>query len=252
MMSLLRPVFLAAALILTGSAFAQNRPAAPTGDAALRATLLKAYPGITIESIRPSPIPGFREVASGGRVVYVSNDGKFLLQGALVSLPDKDNLTRRSEGVLRKAALDTAGPDRRIIFAPAKPKHRVTVFTDIDCGFCRKLHAQMAEYNKRGIAIEYLFFPRAGVGSKAFDDAVSVWCAKDQRKAMTDAKAERPIKKLTCKNPVTADFELGRRVGVDGTPAMYTQDGVQIGGYLAPDDLLKELDKQARPVARAN
>jgi thiol:disulfide interchange protein DsbC len=244
-----------AALLGTNALLSQTKapvaaPAPASNDAALRALIAKAYPGVQIEGIRPSPLPGFREVVAGGRVVYVSADGKYMMQGNLVRLQDKENLTQASEAVLRKASLNAAGADRRIIFAPPNPKYRVTVFTDIDCGFCRKLHAQVPEYNKRGIAIEYLFFPRAGIGSKAFDDAVSVWCAPDRLKAMTDAKAGRPVKKTTCKNPITADYQLGQRVGVDGTPAIYTQDGTQIGGYLPPDDMLKTLEKQVkRPVA---
>jgi thiol:disulfide interchange protein DsbC len=145
--------------------------------------------------------------------------------------------------------LDSAGPDRRIVFAAAQPKYTVTVFTDIDCAYCRRLHQQVAEYNRLGISIEYLFYPRAGLGSESFDKAVAVWCAPDRRKAMTAAKAGQAVPKGTCTNPITEDYELGRRVGLDGTPAIYSANGRQIGGYLEPEAMLARLDELAAPPA---
>lgn len=250
-----RPLLLslsAALAVVAAVAFAQPRPNAPTpaaGDAALRAAILKAVPGVVIDSIRPSIIPGYREVAIGGRIVYVSADGKYLIQGSLLELSSRDNLTMVSEGALRRSVLDAVPRERRIIFSPAKPKYRLTVFTDIDCGFCRKMHTQIAEYNKAGISVEYLFFPRAGENSDAWNKAVSVWCAPNRQKAMTDAKADRPVPKKTCTNPIAKDYELGKQVGVDGTPAIYGPDGTQLGGYLSPADMLAKLNRQA---ARGN
>lgn len=227
-------------------------PAATSGDAAVRSAVLKAVPGAVIDNIKPSVIPGYREVAIGGHVVYVSADGKYLMQGSLIDLGSRNNLTEASEGVLRRAVLDAVPRDRRIIFSPAKPKYRITVFTDIDCGYCRKLHAQIGDYMKAGISVEYLFFPRAGLASESFTKAVNVWCAPDRRKALTDAKADRPVAKRTCANPITMDFALGRKLGVDGTPAIYAADGTQLGGYLSPADMIARLDRQAGKVAVAD
>ena len=247
-----RPLVLsltAALAVVAAVAFAQPRPAAPAatpaGDAALRAAIQKAVPGVVIDSIKPSIIPGYREVAIGGRIVYVSADGKYLIQGSLMELASRDNLTMVSEGALRRGVLDAVPRERRIIFSPAKPKYRLTVFTDIDCGFCRKMHTQIAEYNKAGISIEYLFFPRAGENSEAWKKAVNVWCAPNRQKALTDAKADRPVPKKTCSNPIAKDYELGKQVGVDGTPAIYGPDGTQLGGYLSPADMLAKLNRQA-------
>ena len=247
-----RPLVLsltAALAVVAAVAFAQPRPAAPAatpaGDAALRAAIEKAVPGVVIDSIKPSIIPGYREVAIGGRIVYVSADGKYLIQGSLMELASRDNLTMVSEGALRRGVLDAVPRERRIIFSPAKPKYRLTVFTDIDCGFCRKMHTQIAEYNKAGISIEYLFFPRAGENSEAWNKAVNVWCAPNRQKALTDAKADRPVPKKTCSNPIAKDYELGKQVGVDGTPAIYGPDGTQLGGYLSPADMLAKLNRQA-------
>jgi len=255
-----RSVALVASLALglvVVAAVAQTKPgaaqaAAPAagGDAVLRAAILKAVPGSVIDSVKPSLIPGYREVAIGGRVVYVSTDGRYLLQGSLIELSSRENLTAVSEGALRRGVLDAVPRDRRIIFAPAKPKYRVTVFTDIDCSYCRKMHTQIAGYNKAGISIEYLFFPRAGIGSESFTKAINVWCATDRRKALTDAKADRPVARKTCANPITMDYALGRKIGVDGTPAVYAPDGTQLGGYLAPDEMLARLERQnGKPVA---
>jgi thiol:disulfide interchange protein DsbC len=226
------------------------KPAAGT-EAAIRAALAEAVPGVAIDRIQASLIPGYQEVVLGGRVIYVSNDGKYLMQGTLLRLADRVDMTDASEAVLRRDAINAVGADRRIVFAAAKPRHKVTVFTDIDCGYCRKLHSQIADYNARGITVEYLFFPRAGINSESFDKAVNVWCAPNRQKALTDAKADRDVTKRTCANPIAAEFNLGQKIGVDGTPAIYLDDGTQIGGYLPPDEMLKELDKQARRRADA-
>ncbi len=227
------------------------RGVAAPSEVAIRAALESLAPGIVVDRIRASQISGFSEVASSGRIVYVSNDGKLLLQGTLIDVASKQNLTEQGVAGLRKIALDKVGADHRIVFAPADAKHRVTVFTDIDCGYCRKLHTQIADYNKLGIAVEYLFFPRAGIGSESFDKAVSVWCAADRRGALTAAKADQPVAKKTCNNPITMEYDLGNRVGVDGTPAIYAADGSQVGGYLDPKALLARLEAGSGRVAAA-
>jgi thiol:disulfide interchange protein DsbC len=245
-------LFAAAAVAQTKpSPPAAATPAANSTDAVVRTAIQKAVPGAVIDSIKPSVIPGYREVAIAGRIVYVTADGKYLMQGSLIDLGTRNNLTEASEAVLRRAVLDAVPRDRRIIFAPAKPKYRITVFTDIDCGYCRKMHTQIADYMKAGISVEYLFFPRAGIGSESFTKAVNVWCAPDRRKALTDAKADRKVEKRTCANPITMDYALGQKIGVDGTPAIYAADGTQLGGYLSVADMLTRLDRQATAKAVA-
>lgn len=221
------------------------------GEDAIRAALERLAPGISIDRIQPSQVPGLVEVATSGHVVYVSNDGKYLMQGTLIDIGTRENLTDRGVAGLRKVALDKIGQDRRIVFAPANVKHRVTVFTDIDCGYCQKLHAGIAEYNKLGIAVEYLFFPRTGIGSESYDKAVSVWCSADRKTALTESKAGKPQSKKTCNNPVAMDYELGQQVGVDGTPAIYAADGSHIGGYVEPKAMLDRLDALAARAAKA-
>ncbi len=221
-----------------------SAPVKSGSDAAIRASLGKAAPGVTISSIKASPLPGIMEVMVDGKVLYVSSDGKHLLQGALIDLGSRTNLTEASEAVARQSVLAAIPDTQKISFAPANPKYRVTVFTDIDCSFCRKMHSQINEYNRLGIAVDYLFFPRAGIGSESFQKAVNVWCAPDRKVALTMAKAGTDLPKKSCKNFVTADYNLGNKIGVNGTPALYAANGVTVGGYLSPADLLKALQKQ--------
>jgi thiol:disulfide interchange protein DsbC len=233
-----------AATTATPGAATAGKATPPVAEAAIRASLGKAIPGTPIDGIQQSPIPGYSEVAIGGRVVYVSNDGKYIFQGSLVRLEDRVDLTEASQAVLRRAELAGVGPERRIVFkAKGTQRHRVTVFTDIDCGFCRKLHSQIADYNARGITVEYLFFPRAGLNSESYDKAVNVWCAANRNQALTDAKLDKPLANRTCANPIAAEFKLGQKIGVDGTPAVFMDDGTHVGGYLAPDEMLAKLDE---------
>ncbi len=229
------------------SAAAAGAPAATPAsiDATVRAALTALAPGAEVGKISASPIPGFREVPLEGKVIYVSDDGKYLIQGTLFDIAARESLTAVSESVLRKDLLASVGQDRKISFAAAKPKHVITVFTDIDCGYCQRMHEQMADYNELGITVDYLFYPRGGIGSESFEKAVSVWCAPDRNRALTVAKAGVALPKGSCTNPVTMDFDLGGRMGLDGTPAIYNLDGMQLGGYLEPQAMIKRLDELA-------
>ncbi len=234
-----------------GDAPAAAAAPAAGDDAAVRAALEQLVPGVKIGGIKASPVAGLREVDVDGRIIYVTADGKYLLQGSLIDVAARDNLTVASEAVLRKALLDGVGPDQGIVFAAAQPRHVVKVFTDIDCGYCRRMHQEIAEYNRLGITVEYLFYPREGIGSEAFEKAVSVWCSADRRAALTAAKAGQSLPKGNCTNPVTRDYDLGRRVGLDGTPAVYAANGRQLGGYVPPAELLARLDEMAAREAGA-
>ena len=132
-----------------------------------------------------------------------------------------------------------------IVFEPEKIEHTITVFTDIDCGYCRKLHQQMDGYNDLGIRIRYMAFPRAGIDSASFDKAADVWCAKDRHQAMDDAKDGIKVSAKSCDNPVKAQYELGRKIGVKGTPALFLESGQMLPGYVPPKRLKQLLDEQA-------
>lgn len=245
---MLRRAALFAALGLSLSACAQTAPSAaeaPASEAAVRATLSSALPEAEIRRLRPAAVPGLTEAVVAGRVLYVSNDGRYIFDGALIDMRERRNLSDSAMDDIRVEGLKAIPASQRIVFAAREPKYTVTVFTDIDCGYCRMLHQHMDEYNAMGITVEYLFFPRAGQGSESWAKAESVWCARDPRQAMTDAKAGRPLTPGTCENPVAAEFALGRDVGVNATPAVYAEDGAQLGGYLEPQRLLAALQANA-------
>ena len=237
---------------------AQATPAQATtrsapGEARVREAMKKINPKVEIDQISAAPIAGFQEVIVGGQALYVSDDGKYLIDGALYDIATKTNLAEASMARLRSRLLETIPVSDRIVFAPPNPKYTVTVFTDVECGYCRKLHSQIADYNRQGIAVQYVAYPRMGLGSEDFRKMVAVWCAADPKKALTDAKNDRPVPYRNCKNPVTMEYNLGQRVGLTGTPMILASDGTQLGGYIPPEQLRAELDRMAadgtRPAA---
>lgn len=221
------------------------KPGSP--EAQVRAGLQKLNPSIRIDYIGSAPLPGFREVIVGGQLVYVSDDGKYLIQGSVVDIDSKTELTESSAALssYRSGLLRSSPVGERIVFAAANPVHTVSIFTDVECGYCRKLHADIATYNNQGITVEYLAFPRMGLDSKDYRDMASVWCAADRELALTNAKAGQPVPARECKNPVASQYELGQRLGVSGTPAVYAADGTQLGGYVPPQQMRQALDALA-------
>ncbi len=242
-------VFAALATCLPGSSALCAETASDTAQLSQR--LAQIMPDVKPE-ISPSPITGFSEVTLGPQIVYMSNDGRYLLKGQLVDLNTEENLTeqRRSTAVIK--SLDAIGEENMVVFGDKDAQHTVTVFTDIDCGFCRKLHNEVGLYNKNGIKIRYLFFPRSGLNTPSYDKAVAVWCAKDRQKAMTDAKNGKSIEMKKCENPVAAQFELGQMMGVSGTPAMIMPDGELLPGYVPAERLKEFLDSKAEKTAKAD
>lgn len=218
-------------------------PGSPESHA--RAAIHAINPNVEVDRVSPAPLPGFQEVIVGGQVVYVSNDGKYLMQGTLYDIPTKTNLGETAMAKVRQKLLRTMPLSDRIVFAAAAPKYTVDVFTDVECGYCRKLHSQIAEYNREGISVQYLAFPRMGLGSADFKKMVAVWCSSDPKKALTDVKNDRPIPYRNCTNPVTAQYNMGQRMGLSGTPMILAADGTQLGGYLPPAQLRAALDKKA-------
>lgn len=202
-------------------------------------------PSVQSIVVSETPMQGILQVQVGNDIVYATEDGKYLLQGRVIDMDSREDLTEASKAHIRKEILDTVEESSQITFAAGKPVYDLTVFTDIDCGYCRKLHSQMAEYNAQGIAIHYMAFPRAGVGSASYDKAVSVWCAKDQQTALTQAKAGQDPAPLQCDNPVDEQYQLGIELGVTGTPALLTEDGKLIPGYVPPETLRARLDQLA-------
>lgn len=225
--------------------------AAPTQEKAeiqqVREGMQKLVSGHPITSITASPIPGLYEVMVGMDMFYVSADGKYLLSGKLFEIASRSDLTTPKLKRLKSEALDKVDEASMLIFSPKDYKYTITVFTDIDCGYCRKLHSEIKDYNDRGIRVRYLMFPRAGIGSPSYQKAVNVWCSKDKNEALTQAKAGKTLDEKHCDNPVADQYALGQKLGVTGTPAIFLADGELVPGYVPAKRMETMLKSKAQP-----
>jgi thiol:disulfide interchange protein DsbC len=231
----------------------EDDKAIATIKAAIASLGLKDEP----EKITPSAIPGLYQVSVGQYVLYVSADGKYMLQGDLYDVKSRTNLTDEIRSEKRVQAMQELDEDSMIIFAPSsgKPKFTITAFTDIDCGYCRKLHKAMKQYNDLGIEIRYVSYPRAGLNSPSYDKAVAVWCAVDRNEAMNTAKAGASLSELkkikhvkddSCKDSIKEHMKVANIVGVTGTPTLVMDDGSVLPGYLPPQRLYQALEQNAK------
>ena len=215
---------------------------AADADQAIRSSLKAIDPALPIEAIAESPMPGVYQVElAGGRQLYTSADGQFLLQGYLFQVKDGKpvNLTEAAEsrGVVK--LLDSIPASEMVVFAPKQPKTHITVFTDTDCGYCQKLHSEVPELNRLGVEVRYLAFPRQGLDSAAAKELSNVWCAKDQQDAMNRAKSRQGVADAQCNSPVAKQYALGQMIGVSGTPAIVLANGKIIPGYQPAPQLAK-------------
>ncbi len=230
-------------LIFSVLLFSSGIYADPDREDFLRKAITDVFPDVEITRIKPAPIPGLYEVMLGTEMFYLSEDGRYILQGDLIDLGEKINLSEQERAAARKRVLESIPESETIDFVPEAARHTVYVFTDITCGYCRQFHRDMAELNGKGVAVRYLAFPRAGIDSDSFREMESVWCAADPNEAMTLAKGGRPVKPAQCDNPVQRQYELGQNLGVRGTPAIYLENGQEMPGYVPPDDLLEALQQ---------
>ena len=216
-----------------------------SADATIRAAVAKKFPDMKIDEVRPSPMKDIYEVVMGGDVTYISADGRYLIAGDMYEIDSRTNLTENGRQKSRIQALAKLDEKDMIVFKPAKVKHTITVFTDVECGYCRKLHSEIAQLNDRGVQVRYLAYPRAGPGTEDWAKMEAVWCSIDRKKAITEAKAGKAVKAAQCAAPIAKQFKLGEQLGVRGTPAIFTDTGEYIGGYLAPDQMVSKLDGTA-------
>jgi len=207
--------------------------------------LKQLRPEIPIENVRPSPIPGIYQLElGGGTVFYGTEDGRYLFAGDLYELGDDDliNLAEQGRTEKRQVLMAAVNVDDMVVFpAGGTRKAVINVFTDVDCGYCRKLHQEVPRLNELGIEVRYLAYPRAGIGSRAYQKIVSAWCADDPNGAITALKAGESIPDTNCDNPVADQFALGHEVGVSGTPAIVLEDGRLLPGYMPAEDLAETL-----------
>lgn len=222
-------------------------PAASGPVAPISPLLSAAHPQAGPDGAAPTPIPGIVEVRRGADIVYMSQDGKYVLTGDLYRVANHEDLTEVRRRELRRSLIDSVPESQMVVFSPAHPKYTVTVFTDVDCVYCRALHGQIADYNQLGIKVRYMFFPRTGPNTSSWYKAEQVWCSSDRRDALTRAKLGEPLSAKICpNNPVAREYALGEAVGIDGTPGIIASNGTIVGGYLTPPALLKALQDSAR------
>lgn len=241
-------------LVAAVMGFAPANAAAPDEvPAEDRARISELFESIAAEDIHPSPIDGWYTIRRGSVVAYISTDGRYLLQGDIIDLDNQVNLTEESRSLARRELMSTVTDDQVIAFTPAEVKYTVSVFTDVDCTYCRRLHSQIDDYMAHGIEVRYLLFPRNGPASSSWNTAEDVWCAKDRASALTMAKLDREFESSECDASIVQDhYVMGQEVGLSGTPAIIFDDGELVAGYLPPDALKMRLDQKAaetEPVA---
>jgi len=214
--------------------------------AAVRVKITSMFEAVAPESIKPSPVEGWYVIEQPPIVAYVSADGRYLMQGDIIDLDRQQNLSELSRANMRRDVMARVEEDEVIMFSPADVKYSVTVFTDVDCTYCRKLHAQIDEYMANGIEVRYLLYPRNGPASQSWNTAEQVWCSKDRNHALTMAKLDKGFPTQKCESSTVSDhYMIGRDVGLTGTPAIVFEDGTLIGGYVTPSQLSQRLEANA-------
>ncbi|SUZ99409.1 uncharacterized protein METZ01_LOCUS52263, partial [marine metagenome] len=206
----------------------------------LLAALLDGFPEANDAKISESSIQGLYTISIGSQIFYMSQNGKFILQGDIYDAETGANLTERDRISARKDFLNQLDEEEMVIFAPDDFKHTVTVFTDVDCGYCRKFHSEIDEVMEQGIRVRYLFFPRNGPDNESWEKAEQVWCSQDRQKAITRAKQGKSLSAKICsKTPVQKHYSVGQMFMVQGTPTMVSDKGKIIVGYV-PASVLKD------------
>ena len=240
---MLRSVCVMAVLALAG-VLGQARAQAPAEMPDPRAALVKLLPaGTKVDDLVPSPIPGVYQFVQGAEVSYLTADGKYYLDGNVYDMATRANLTEVLRARARVALINAVPETQMLIFSPKNPLYTITVFTDVDCQFCRKLHGDMAELNKLGVRVRYLFYPRTGPNTESWRKAEVVWCSADRNDTLTRAKAgaQLDMNKTCGPTPVAREYALGQSLGLHGTPAIVTESGDFINGYMPPRDLLQAI-----------
>lgn len=232
--------------VLATAALLALFPATAAEGASVEEAIAAKIPGVEASGVRPTAVPGLYEVTVGAQVVYISADARYMLRGELVDMMNGQNLTEQRLGELRLAALKGLDEKRMVIFPASRQKHVITIVTDIDCGYCRRLHREIHEYNDRGISVRYMFMPLAGPGSDSWLKAEAVWCSPDRNDALTRAKLGEEVKSTRpCVNtPVADHYRAAQELGVRGTPAIILADGELIGGYVPAERLAAWLDER--------
>ena len=219
----------------------------------VREKVAEMFDSIEPEHVNVSPVDGWYTIQKGSIVAYITKDGRYLLQGDLIDLDNDINLTEASRSESRRDLMASVTSDRAITFSPTETKYSVSVFTDVECTYCRRLHSQIDEYLAHGIEVRYLLYPRNGPASRSWNTSEEVWCARDRQNALTMAKLDRKFETSNCDASIIQDnYLMGKAIGLSGTPAIVLDNGTLIGGYLSPDALLQRLEQETAAPAPAD
>jgi thiol:disulfide interchange protein DsbC len=239
---------LLASLFTASTAWSADSAEVPAEE---RERVAGLFDSIAPENVKSSPIDGWYMIQKGSLVAYISKDGRYLLQGDLIDLDTKVNLSEASRTDARRELMSRVPSNEVILFSPDEVKYSISVFTDVDCTYCRRLHSQIEQYMANGIEVRYLLYPRGGPASAAWNTSESVWCASDRGEALTMAKLDRKFESSSCDASIVQDhYVLGQEVGLSGTPAIVLDDGELIAGYVPPDALKQRLDQKAADSAK--
>jgi len=223
--------------------------AAPDPRERIARQIASRIPGVRAEELHASPIPGIYELARGTDIAYISSDGRYAISGDLIEVASNDNLTEARRREARAKLIEAIPESQMVVFGPRNPRYTITVFTDVDCAYCRQLHSQIAQYNQLGIRVRYLFYPRSGPNTESWTKAEEVWCSANRNDALTNAKRGIPLAAKPCaNNPVARHYALGQDFGLQGTPAIVMPSGELVAGYLPPAALAQHL-KESRPAS---
>ena len=207
----------------------------------LKQALAKSMPHVKPNKISETPVNGLYEVIVGSQVVYMSVDGRYMIEGDLYDLKTNRNISEEAKSVIRLAAIDKLGSANMLVYKPKKVKNTITVITDIDCPYCRRLHDEMPDYMKNNVEVRYIFMPLKGMAD--MKKTISVWCSDNQQQALDIAKSGGKVEEKTCDNPIKDHLKLARELGVRGTPAIVLDSGELLPGYVPVAKLIAQLRK---------
>lgn len=225
-------------------------PAVPEdlGDQSVLIERLTQLVGSAPDALQAAPVAGMIEARWGTNFAYVTPDGQHVIYGDMLNLETGAAITETSRKQMRISAIGELGEENMISFLPESPQQVVTVFTDIDCGYCRKMHREMEDYHAAGIGIRYVFYPRSGPGTESFRKAEAVWCAEDRKAMLTKAKEGASVSGPNdCANPVLREFQLGQEIGLRGTPMIVLPDGGVVNGYVPAAALAAQFNPKSAP-----
>ena len=237
-MKYISTLFLVTSLFLSSAASAETS-VGQVGVDKLTKALAASMPNVRPSKISTTPIQGLYEVIVGTQVVYMSDDARFMIEGDLYDLKSKENYSENAKSGIRLAAMKQLGTEKMLVYTPEKVSNTITVVTDIDCPYCRRLHDEVPDYMENEVEVRYIFMPLKG--SADMKKTISVWCADDQQLALDIAKAGGEVEEKTCDNPINEHLKLARELGVRGTPAILLEDGQMLPGYIPYNKLVAQL-----------